>query len=101
MANSTAGFAPLAVRRLQLVQRAAQRGDLVLVGGFLAFSHFDQFEHFFHLLQRLFERFDNLPDFRNRLADLRRGGLCNGRRRLNFLIHRCRRGRGRFLDRHG
>ena len=36
-------------------------------------ASFDQSQHFFHLLQCLFQRFDNLPDLLNGFAD---GGGC-------------------------
>jgi hypothetical protein len=44
----------------------------MFVGGFLAVRPLDQFLHFFHLFQSLFEGFDDLPHFVNRPADGRR-----------------------------
>ena len=41
----------------------------MFVRDFLAFNHFDQSQHFFHLLQCLFQRFNYLSDFINGFAD--------------------------------
>jgi hypothetical protein len=68
-------------------QRLAQRFNFPLVSDLLAFGQFDQFEHFFHLVERLFERLDNLRHFFNRLAD-------GGRRGFYFSFGQCRRIRG-------
>jgi len=54
---------------LKLAQGAEQRFDLAFVGELLAFGEFDQFQNFFHLLQRLFQRFDDLHHFVDGLAD--------------------------------
>ena len=54
-AGLIARFPPFPVRRLEFVQGAAQRFKLVLVGKLLALGHLDQFEHFLHLFQRLFQ----------------------------------------------
>lgn len=54
---------------MNFAQRLPQRFNFPLVGEFLALGQFDEFEHFLHLVQRLFERFDNLRHFFNRLAD--------------------------------
>ena len=48
-------FAPLPVRRLKFVQRAAQRFKLAFVGKFLVLGRFHQPQHFLHLLQRLLQ----------------------------------------------
>jgi|GEM_PF-1143332 len=60
---------PFASRLVNLPQRQAQRLNFPLVSELLAFGQFDKFEHFLHLIERLFERFDNLRHFFNRLAD--------------------------------
>ncbi len=62
-------FLPFTSRLMNAVQRAAQRLNFPLVGNFLALGQFDEFEHFLHLVERLFERFDNLRHFFNRPAD--------------------------------
>ncbi|MFO1514642.1 MAG: hypothetical protein U1F83_17315 [Verrucomicrobiota bacterium] len=54
---------------VQLAQGAAQRFNLALVGELLAFGHFDQFQNFFHLIHRAFERIHNLHDLVNGLTD--------------------------------
>ena len=41
----------------------------MFVRDFLAFSRFDQSQHFFHLLQCLFQRFNYLSDFINSFVD--------------------------------
>ena len=56
-------------------QRLTQRLDFTFVGQFLALGQFDEFEHFLHLVERLFERFDDLRHFFNRLTDGRSGGF--------------------------
>ena len=62
-------FAPFPVRRLKFVQRAAQRFKLALVGELLVLGQLHQPQHFHHLLQRLLQGLDDLPDFFNSLAD--------------------------------
>ena len=87
------------MRRLEFVQRAAQRFKLAFVGELLVLGQLDQPQHFHHLLQRLFQRLDNLPDLSNSLSDggtLRlcgarngnRGGNFSGNRRLDSLLRR-------------
>jgi len=56
-------------RRLDFPQRPAQRFDFPLVAGFLALGFLGQPQNLFHLLQSLFQRFDNLPDFLDGFAD--------------------------------
>ena len=55
--------------RLKLAQGAQQRFDLAFVGELLAFGEFDKFQNFFHLIKRLFQRFDDLHHFVDGLAD--------------------------------
>ena len=69
---------------MNFAQRLAQRLNFALVSEFLALGQFDEFEHFLHLVERLFERFDNLRHFFNRLAD-------GGRRGFDFSFGQCRR----------
>jgi len=72
-------------RPMNSLQRAAQRFDFPFVGEFLALGQFDQFKHFLHLIERLFERFDYLRYFFNCLADGRSGSfgfLCGQSRRF-------------------
>lgn len=80
-------FLPFASWLVNFVQRPAQRFNFPLVGEFLALGQFDKFEHFLHLIERLFERFDNLRHFFNRLTD-------GGRRGFGFSF-----GQGRRLGR--
>ena len=61
-------FGP-AAPRLKLAQGAQQRLDLAFVRELLAFGMLDQFQNFFHLLQCLFQRFDDLHHFVDGLAD--------------------------------
>ncbi len=68
---------PFTLRLMNIVQRAAQRFNFPLVSEFLALGQFDEFEHFLHLVERLFERFDNLRHLFNRLTD-------GGRRSFGF-----------------
>jgi len=74
-------FLPFASWLMNSVQGAAQRFNFAFVGEFLALSQFDKFEHFLHLVERLFERFDNLRHFFNRLTD-------GGSRGFNFSFGR-------------
>ena len=62
---------------MNFAQHLAQRLDFAFVGDFLAFSQFDELKHFLHLVERLFERFDDLRHCFNRLAD-------GGSRSLDF-----------------
>jgi hypothetical protein len=50
-------------------QRAPQRFNFPFVGDFLALGHFDQFEHFLHLVERLLEHFNNPRHFFSCPAD--------------------------------
>ena len=86
---------PAATRALQLVQQAAKRINLVLVGELLPFGVLDQLQNFFHAFQRLFQGDDDRRHFINRLTDGRsgRGRLSCGRRTLF--------GRHRLPGRHG
>jgi hypothetical protein len=58
-------FAPFPVRRLKFVQRMAQRFKLAFVGEFLVLGQLNQPQHFHHLLQRLLQGLDDLPDISN------------------------------------
>jgi hypothetical protein len=65
-------FAPLASAAswlLQLAQSAAQGFNLAFVGELLPLGEFDQFQNILHLIERLFQRFDDLRHFGYRLAD--------------------------------
>ena len=66
---------------LQLPERAAQRFDLLLVAGFLPLGHFCEFKHVFHLAEHALERFNNLRDLVDRLAD---GGALRSARGRNL-----------------
>ena len=83
-AISTDFFPTFPVWRLKFVQRAAQRFQLAFVVELLVLSQFHQPQDFFHLRQRMFQRFDNLPDFVNGPPDdrpFRFRGARGGRRR--------------------
>lgn len=68
----TSGFAlPIVGAVLDLTQRPPQRIDLAFIGNFLAFRQLNQLEHFFHLLDRAFERLDDFHDFIDGLMDCR------------------------------
>jgi hypothetical protein len=62
-------FPPFPMRRLKFVQGAAQRFKLAFVRELLVLGQFHQPQNLLHLLQRLFQRFDDAPDFLNGLAD--------------------------------
>lgn len=62
----------LMARRVDAAERAAKFLNLALIGQFLAFSDFDQFENFIQLINRLLERFRNFSGVRHGLADGRR-----------------------------
>ena len=62
-------FPPFPVRGPEFMEGAAQRFQLPFIGVFLVLGQFHQPQHFLHLLQRLFQRLDDLPDFLHRLAD--------------------------------
>jgi hypothetical protein len=62
-------LAPATSRVLQLAQQPAEGINLAFVGEFLAFGEFDQFQNILHLIERLFQRFDDLCHFDYRLAD--------------------------------
>ena len=47
----------------------AQRFNFLFVRDFLALNHFNQSQHFFHLLQCLFQRFNYLSDLIDGFAD--------------------------------
>ena len=67
--NLMAVFPLLPAWRLELVQGAAQRFQLALVGELLVLGQLHQPQHFLHFLQLLFQGFDNPPDLLNGLAD--------------------------------
>jgi hypothetical protein len=77
-------FRPFASRLMDSAQRLAQRLDFAFVSEFLAFGHLDEFKHFLHLVECLFERLDNLCHLINRLAD-------GGSRSFDFSFGQCRR----------
>jgi hypothetical protein len=77
-------FPPFASWLLDFAQRLAQRLDFAFVSEFLAFGQFDEFEHFLHLVECLFQRLNNLCHFFNRLAD-------GGSRSFDFSFGQCRR----------
>jgi len=54
---------------LQLTERSAQGFDFLFIRGLLAFGLFSQFQHFLHLIQHVFQRFDDLRNLINRLTD--------------------------------
>jgi len=54
---------------LQLPQSASQRFDFMFIGQFLPFGQFHEFQHFFQLLHRVFERLDDLHHLMDGLAD--------------------------------
>jgi hypothetical protein len=64
-----ASLAPAASRMLQLAQQPAERINLMFVGEFLALGVFDEFQNILHLIERLFQGFDNLHHFVHGLAD--------------------------------
>jgi hypothetical protein len=64
-----ASLASAASWLLQLAQSAAQRINLAFVGEFLPLGVFDQFQNILHLIERLFQRFDDLRHFAYSLAD--------------------------------
>ena len=62
-------LAPAASRVLQLAQQPAERINLAFVGELLPLGVFDQFQNILHLIERLFQRFDDLRHFAYSLAD--------------------------------
>jgi len=68
-------FPVLPVRRLKFVQGAAQRFQLAFVRDLLVLGQFHQPQNLLHLLQRLLQRFDDVSDFPDNLADGRTVGL--------------------------
>ena len=62
-------LAPAAARLLQLAQQPAERINLAFVAELLPLGVFDQFQNILHLIERLFQRFDDLRHFGYRLAD--------------------------------
>jgi len=62
-------FGLLTTWQLDAAKGAAERFDFALVVVLLMFGQFDQFEDFFHLLQRLFEGFHDVADFVGGFAD--------------------------------
>ena len=59
-------------RAATLAQSPAQRFDLLLVSGFLAFRQFQSLQHFFHLLKGVAEGGHDAVDLVNGFADLHR-----------------------------
>jgi hypothetical protein len=57
---------------VELAQGAAERLDLVFVGILLPLGQFERLENFFHLVERLAERLENLIDLFDGLFDRRR-----------------------------
>jgi hypothetical protein len=64
-----ASLAPAASRMLQLAQQLAQGINLAFVAELLPLSMFDEFQNILHLIERLFQRFDDLCHFVYSLAD--------------------------------
>jgi hypothetical protein len=64
-----APLAPAAPRMLQLAQQLAEGINLAFIGELLPLGVFDQFQNILHLIERLFQRFDDLRHFADRLAD--------------------------------
>ncbi len=54
---------------VELSQGAAEIFDLAFVGELLAFGHFDEFQHFFHLIHGTLEDINHGHHFINRLMD--------------------------------
>ncbi len=54
---------------LQLAQQLAQGINLAFVAELLPLSMFDEFQNILHLIERLFQRFDDLCHFVYSLAD--------------------------------
>ena len=54
---------------LQLAQQLAEGINLAFVAEFLPLGVFDQFQNILHLIERLFQRFDDLRHFGYRVAD--------------------------------
>lgn len=54
---------------LQLAQQLAEGINLAFIGELLPLGVFDQFQNILHLIERLFQRFDDLRHFADRLAD--------------------------------
>ena len=65
-------------------QRLLQGIDLPFIVDLLPLRQLEGFQHFLHLVERLFERFDNLRHFFNRPGD-------GGGRGFNFSFGQCRR----------
>lgn len=69
-------------------QRAAKRLDLPFVGRLLTLSQFQRFQHFFHIVQGLFQSLDDAVHILDSLLDGRWGcWLVRGGQRLR-LAHR-------------
>jgi hypothetical protein len=64
-----APLAPAASRMLQLAQQLAEGINLAFVTEFLPFSHLHQLQNILHLIEHLFQRFDDLRHFAYSLAD--------------------------------
>jgi len=62
-------FLSFTSRLMNSAQRLTQRINFPLVSELLALGQFDELEHFLHLVERLFQRLNNLRHFFNRLAD--------------------------------
>lgn len=54
---------------LQLAQGAAQRFNLAFVAELLPLGVFGEFQNILHLIEHLFQRFDDLRHFAYSLAD--------------------------------
>jgi hypothetical protein len=54
---------------MQLTQRTLEILNLALVVNFLALRQFQRLEHFFHLLERMFQFFDDAVDLVDRVRD--------------------------------
>ena len=59
----------LAARRLDALKRAAQFGQLALIGKLLALGDLDEFQHLIQLINHLLERLGDLRGVRHRFAD--------------------------------
>jgi hypothetical protein len=77
-------LSPFVARLMNFAQSLAQRFNFPLVGDFLAFGQFDELKHFLHLVERLFEHFDNLRGFFHRPVD-------GGGRGFDLSFGQCRR----------
>jgi len=69
-------------RPVHRTQRAAQLLNLTFIGIFLTLSQFQRLQNFFHIVQGLFKRFDDLIDFVDRALKRHRLSRLEWRRRL-------------------